>query len=60
MEKLLPVTILDWIITIVTILAIVILIVETLRKRGTKSQSFFTYLLWAILDILVFITSTEE
>ena len=45
----------DWLILIVMFLANIILIKETRRKRGTRSQSFYTCLLWAILDILIFI-----
>ena len=45
----------DWLILIVMLSANIILINETRRKRGTKSQSFYTCLLWAGLDVLIFI-----
>jgi len=60
MEIILPVVYMDWIILVTTISAYGILIVETFRGKGIKSQSFFTYLLWAVLDIIVFITIKEE
>ncbi len=50
----------DWLILTVTISAYAILIVGIFKKRGMKSQSFFTNLLWSILDVLVYITAIEE
>ena len=55
MIKILPVTIMDWLVLIVMFSANIILIRETRRKRGTKSQSFYTCLLWTALDILIFV-----
>lgn len=49
----------DWIIVVILFMAYAILIPESLRKRGLKSQSFFTYLLWVILDIVTFIAAVE-
>lgn len=60
MKIILSVVFMDWIILVTTISAYGILIIETFRGKGIKSQSFFTYLLWAILDIIVFITIQEE
>lgn len=60
MEKIFPVTSMDWLILTVTISAYAILIVGIFKKRGMKSQSFFTNLLWSILDVLVYITAIEE
>ena len=45
----------DWLVLIVMFSANIILIRETRRKRGTKSQSFYTCLLWTALDILIFV-----
>ena len=55
-------TIMEWIILIVTITAYIILMAVIMKKKGAgvKNQSFFTNLLWAILDILVYITAVEE
>jgi hypothetical protein len=60
METILPATAMDWLILTVTILAYGILIAGIFQKKGMKSQSFFTNLLWAILDVLVYIAAFEE
>lgn len=60
METILPTTAMDWLILTVTISAYAILIVGIFKKRGMKSQSFFTNLLWAILDVLVYFAAFEE
>ena len=52
----------DWIILVVTIIAYGIIVAVIMKNKGTgaKSQSFFTNLLWAVLDTLVYITAVEE
>lgn len=52
-------TSIDWIIFAVTLFAYLILIVDILINNG-KSQSFFTWLLWGILDSILIITSYME
>ena len=55
----LNVTIFDFVIFVVTIIAYIILIVDILKNNGI-SQNFFTWILWAILDGILLITIYEE
>jgi hypothetical protein len=52
-------TSIDWIIFAVTLVAYLILIVDILKNNG-KSQNFFTWFLWGILDSILFVTSYKE
>lgn len=52
-------TSIDWVIFAVTIVAYLILIIDILSNNG-RGQNFFTYLLWGILDSILFITSYAE
>lgn len=52
-------TCIDWIIFAVTLVAYLILIIDILKNNG-RSQNFFTWFLWGILDSILFITSYNE
>jgi hypothetical protein len=52
-------TSIDWIIFAVTILAYFVLEVDILKNNG-RSQNFFTWLLWGMLDSILFITTYKE
>ncbi len=59
MENIFPVTILNWLIFIGTISAYIIMIAGIIKNKG-KGQNFFTWLLWAVLDLLLYILTEEE
>ena len=50
-------TSMGWIILAVIMLAYVLLLLDISRNGNVKSQSFFTWLLWGILDTILFITT---
>ena len=58
-EIILNMTSMDWIIFAVTIVAIAFLIIDIKIYNGT-SNSFFTWLLWGILDSILFVTTYKE
>lgn len=53
------VAVIDWIIFTVTIIAYIILVVDVIKNNG-KSQNFFTWFLWGILDSILLITTFRE
>lgn len=61
MENMIPSTLLGWIIFIIAFLAYLILIIKTIIKRkNLKSQSFFSYLLWSIIELWMYLIAKEE
>lgn len=53
------VAVIDWIIFTVTIIAYIILVVDVIKNNG-KSQNFFTWFLWGILDSILLISTFKE
>ena len=49
----------DWIIIAVTIIAYLILVWDIIKNNG-RSQNFFTWFLWGLLDSILFITTSKE
>lgn len=52
-------TAIDWIIIAVTLVAYLILVADILKNFG-RSQNFFTWILWGILDSILLITTHRE
>jgi hypothetical protein len=49
----------DWIIFVVTIIAYSILEIDIIKNNG-RSQNFFTWFLWGILDSILCVTTYKE
>ena len=52
-------TVFDWIIIAVTTIAYLILVMDIIKNNG-RSQNFFTWFLWGLLDSILLITTYKE